>query len=381
MPSKQSRNKNLIFWGVTLCLTLMVIFGLGEVLVRLQKQRIRTSDRMDPGLMQYHPRLGWKLTPNWQGTHKHHDFEVRYTTDGHGFRTDPVARKGKDGLQIAFVGDSFTFGLGVHDDETFVHYLQELSGGALVCRNYAVPGYSTDQEYLLVRERLLHLEPDVMVLVSYLGNDLFDNELPFPLQAQRAKPYFEMTSAGLTLRNVPVPLQSKSEAGQESDLAQIVFANSGGFLANLLNRLELLRLFEMHGVRLFERELDLDDGRFDSAVNLYGEIVQEMRQVCRERGVALVVVLLPGQSYVHRPWSVSARVQAFLRQEVINRMHALQIEVIDLATRLKQGHPSRREDWFYPNEGHLTPAGHRVVASMLVESLTMLPQGFRVQYR
>jgi len=354
-------------------------------MVRLQKQRISNSDRMDPGLMQYHPRLGWKLSPNWQGTHKHHDFEVRYTTDGHGFRSDSAARKGRDGLQTAFVGDSFTFGLGVHDDATFVHHLNELSDGALVCRNYAVPGYSTDQEYLLIRERLLHLEPEVVVLVTYLGNDLFDNELPFPLQAQRAKPYFEMTPAGLTLRNVPVPLQTKSQAGQESDLAQVVFANSGGnnrgLLAKFLGRLEILRLFKIQGERLFERELVLDDGRFDSAVNLYVEIVQEMRQVCKESGTALMVVLLPGQSYVQRPWSVSARVQAFLRQEVINRMHTLQIEVIDLATRLKQGHASRQEAWFYPNEGHLTPAGHSVVAEMLAESLMMLPQSPPIENR
>jgi hypothetical protein len=33
------------------------------------------------------------------------------------------------------------------------------------------------------------------VLITYLGNDLFDNQLPFPLQADNAKPFFELAGS------------------------------------------------------------------------------------------------------------------------------------------------------------------------------------------
>ena len=72
-----------------------------------------------------------------------------------------------------------------------------------------MPGYSTDQEYLLVKERVVYFQPDVILLVVYLANDLFDNTLPYPLQADNAKPYFENTDQGLTLCNQPVPREKK----------------------------------------------------------------------------------------------------------------------------------------------------------------------------
>jgi len=82
--------------------------------------------------------------------------------------------------RILFVGDSFTFGEGVQDDETFASVLQErLRSEAgdgdrrTQVINAGVSGYNTQDEVRYLERKWLALEPDTVVLVFYL-NDAYD---------------------------------------------------------------------------------------------------------------------------------------------------------------------------------------------------------------
>jgi len=105
-------------------------------------------------------------------------FDVVYDIDASGFRIDPLA--GKTGSRVAVLGDSFTFGLGVANGETFVSRLNAGSDDGRHYLNLGVPGYSTDQELLLLKKTGNALKPDIVLLVVYLANDLFDNNRSFP---------------------------------------------------------------------------------------------------------------------------------------------------------------------------------------------------------
>jgi len=87
-----------------------------------QKKRLVSSDQMEPGMIQYDKILGWKLKPYWSG--KHYNYDVRYTTNKQGFRGRETAKKGRS---YAVIGDSFTFGIGVENEETFVSLLDKKS--------------------------------------------------------------------------------------------------------------------------------------------------------------------------------------------------------------------------------------------------------------
>ena len=94
----------------------------------------------------YDAKLGWKLKPYWSGKHHHYDYDVEYNINSDGFRgTDAAVKEGG----ISIVGDSFSFGLGVNDDETFTSLLNVMHHNKFY--NYSVPGYSTDQQLLLVK--------------------------------------------------------------------------------------------------------------------------------------------------------------------------------------------------------------------------------------
>jgi len=344
-----------------------------EWFLRYRQHSIRDSDRMDPGLMVYDKDLGWRLALNWKGRHRHHDFDAKYTTNSYGYRGEFRTRPLTPGLgrRYAVVGDSFTFGFGVGDHETFTALLTDRYSSKNVYLNFGVPGYSTDQEYLLIRKQVLYFSPDHILLMVYLANDLFDNALPYPLQANRPKPFFSLSAGQLSLENTPVPLMAKSGEAMKLDLNRIVFGKGkkpDGFIIRTMDRFELLKLVKP----FVHRPIDLSEGfndRFSPYLQLFMAIIDKLQKACEEKNIGLSVVMMPGRSFVERPNSPSAQFQNFLRQRIVQDTGMEKIEVLDLAHHLRERYRSSPGDWYFPNEGHLAPEGHRVVAEILAEQL------------
>jgi len=85
---------------------------------------------------------------------------------------------GDGGLRVVCLGDSFTFGWGVEDDETYPVQLEGAIAAAAgegakpaEVLNVGLPGYNTWQEHRLYEKLVRPMEPDVVVLGWYL-NDL-----------------------------------------------------------------------------------------------------------------------------------------------------------------------------------------------------------------
>jgi len=366
MSLQLSKKKRILFAAVIILASISGAVIAGELLLRYRRHYIKRSDRLDPGLFRYDKRLGWRLASNWTGRHRHYDFDVSYSTNRYGFRGDFNLNRKQTGRLYAFVGDSFTFCFGVNDDETFVRLLNSQERQTCTHLNFGVPGFSTDQEYLLIKEQILYFSPDVILLVVYLGNDLFDNELSFPLQANRAKPYFELTTDGLTPKNIPVPLTTKPKGQAQMDLARVVLgegSRTGGLIARHLGRFELFRLL---GLDRYPPDLQSQfDDRFKSAIVLFTAIADRIREACHNKKVELRLILMPGKSFVERPRSPSAQFQDYLRRKIVEKSGKMKVNVIDLAFLLRRQYQKHGGRWFFPNEGHLTPEGHRIVAGIL----------------
>ena len=121
----------------------------------------------------------FRLKPNLEVTHKASEFSAQIHTNELGYRK---LAKESSTPQYIFLGDSFTFGHGVSDEETF-SYLFCASQG-LVCLNLGRSGTSTFDQLRVLKYALnaYHIRPKVVVLVmltacwiSQSGNDLGDN--------------------------------------------------------------------------------------------------------------------------------------------------------------------------------------------------------------
>ena len=363
-----SKRKLILFVTIITLVSLFIVLGVGEILLRFKRHHIERSDHLDYGMIVYDKYLGWKLAPNWNGRHKHYDFDVSYSTNSYGFRNDFNTKKGEAGRSYAFVGDSFTFSFGVNDNENFIQLLNSQENQDNVYYNFGVPGYSTDQEYLLIREKVLHFSPDVVLLVVYLGNDLFDNELPYPLQANSAKPYFELMSDELILRNTPVPMEPKPAEKYKKDLTRVVMGDdfkANGLITRIVKRIELLRLLKHNLLKPPDSSAGFEK-RFEHTIHLFTAIVEQIRNACVQNEVKLSLILMPGRSFVEQPYSVSAQFQNYLRKRIVENSKNMKVAVIDLATHLRERYQIRRSGkLYYPNEGHLSAEGHRIVYNIL----------------
>jgi len=108
-------------------------------------------------------------------------------------------QKKNGALRILALGDSFTFGEDVGDDETYCARLKAMLPDTEVI-NLGVHGYGHDQMLIYLREEGVKYHPDIVVL-GFVFADCERNILTF---RDFAKPRFAIVNGRLTLRNSPV---------------------------------------------------------------------------------------------------------------------------------------------------------------------------------
>ena len=165
--------------------------------VQRQREPLDPPRRVDV----YDPVLGWRprpdmeISPIWNGK--------TLTTNAQGFRSmrDYGADKPPSMTRILALGDSFTFGEEVGDDEIWTHHLDEMCP-QLEVFNLGVHGYGFDQMLLLLRETAREYAPDI-VLLGYIKTDMYRSLLAF---RDYAKPRFRLADGDLELVDIPVPV-------------------------------------------------------------------------------------------------------------------------------------------------------------------------------
>ena len=106
------------------------------------------------------------------------------------------------GRPILAIGDSFTFGDEVADEETWVAGLERRLNKRVL--NAGVSAYGIDQAVLRAERLLDQYQPDVVIL-SFVADDIDRTEFDYFPYGRGWKPYFELVNGSLSLRNVPVP--------------------------------------------------------------------------------------------------------------------------------------------------------------------------------
>ena len=148
----------------------------------------------------YDPRRGWKVKPDIKSMSLWEGKTLNSNSKGLRGKTEYAYQRTAGKHRILTLGDSFTFGEGVSDNETYSHYLESALPNTEVV-NLGVPGYGHDQMLLYLKEEGVKYHPDVVILgFTYLN--IYRNLWNFFVYA---KPEFKLASGRLELTNVPVP--------------------------------------------------------------------------------------------------------------------------------------------------------------------------------
>ncbi|HXQ29631.1 MAG TPA: hypothetical protein VN848_10205 [Gemmatimonadales bacterium] len=167
-----------MFNAVLLLASLTVVFGLGEVAVRLLAPQQLVIKR--PDVWKAVDTLGWVHQPNVRTTINTGERTVQVVTDSDGFR---VSRAGRTPAKrhILLLGDSFMEALQVEYEQSVAGLLEarlpERLGKPVSVVNTGVGGWNPPQ-FLLQARALLGRRPFDLIIVSlYLGHDVVAKRL------------------------------------------------------------------------------------------------------------------------------------------------------------------------------------------------------------
>jgi len=98
-----------------------------------------------------------------------------------GIRGEEIPKKQKDEIRFLLLGDSSVFGYGVTTEDTFgevaATQLQKIVGQDARAVNGAIPGHSSEQSSLLLREIGAEIAPDFVVIAN-MWSDIYDGTKP-----------------------------------------------------------------------------------------------------------------------------------------------------------------------------------------------------------
>ena len=129
--------------------------------------------------------LVYELDPGVEATYSYlnphqRGWEYRVRVGEDGFRSVPTP-PAPGAARIVVLGDSYAFGYGVDDDETFAYRLAGLLRGRAEVRNWGVPGYNLAQQVELLRVRGPEAAPE-FVVVALHPNDFEPSVFEHPRQ-------------------------------------------------------------------------------------------------------------------------------------------------------------------------------------------------------
>ena len=153
---------------------LLVAVVIAEVMVRVLVAQGTLPSRMPADLFAAHA-IGWTLQPGLHATIFSTNGLVDIAINEAGFRDRDYPRAKTEGrVRVLVLGDSFTLALETPQTQTFHTVLEARTGAEVIAM--AASGYETQQEYLAYQYIGRDFEPDVVLLVFYVGNDIVGND-------------------------------------------------------------------------------------------------------------------------------------------------------------------------------------------------------------
>ncbi len=309
---------------------------------RWAQEHLRAGEAVLPGLAEFDPRLGWRLRPNLR--------REGAQTNAAGMRANlefPL-EPAEGRRRLVLVGDSYTFGSGVHNQETFAQQLADRHLPGWDVLNLAVPGYGTDQQVLAFEHVGARYRPDVVVL-GFFVRDYERNLLAF---RGYQKPRFRLDGRG------ELRLDDAALIPPEALLDQYLRGERRVGDGARLYLLEIAR----------GRLSDLRDRRIHSGAEgwrVLARLMQRFASGARERGAEPLFVLLPGRD------RIETGDDRFGELERLCAQHARGIGLAYLSLTEPLRELERHERAFKPDGsgGHFSIAGNRVAAREIFEAM------------
>ncbi len=231
----------------------------------------------------------YKLKPNLETSLNREDFQTHVSINSDGYR-DYEHGVWDGRKKIAVVGDSFTFGFGVEQNESFPSLLEKKTGFEVF--NFGISAYGTEQELLLIKDNIVYYNPDEIILAFYM-NDLREN-VKFGL--------FNVTDGKLKYNNKKfkssVALVMREFMSHHSHLYSLVY--SALIDKSILTRIGLINAQPEDPNMDYDtlNYFNVDNDGYNFAMNKALLLINETRNLAVENGIKFVLFAIPSKEQV-----------------------------------------------------------------------------------
>jgi len=319
---------------------------------RLSSFQVRPNGFEDQnvGITQYHEILGYILTPGFNSLITAPGWKNKSVTiNQDGFReNDNFISSGA--YSILAVGDSFTFGAQVSNNETWPSCLERETGVSVA--NAGVFGYGAAQSLLRAKLEIQKQSFDTVILSVFLSDDFHRDRLSF--RSGFPRPAVVSGANGLDWDQVP----SIDSVGTKYNPA------TQSLVRSLADNSQLFSL-------IYSRlQSDLDVGNMTrtevalNAASVEGIMRFTLRQFSNLQVPQKILVIQYAEMEITRQDTPQDFLR--LRENLYDEAAKLGIQIIDTSASLSES--VRESDimlWF----GHHTPSGNKVVCEVIAQSL------------
>lgn len=357
-------------FGVTLA------FVLGELSVR-----VVAPQRLDNNLQLFKPHdyLIFTMEENYRGVYSCYEFEVPIVTNSSGFRDKEIEPKSSQTFRIVGLGDSFTFANGVTLEETYLKQLEqrmpEFNGKTIEVINCGVPAYTLLQEYRLLRTIEAQMQPDIVLVGFFVGNDLTDSG---DMIDSTGKPNVRIDKDG-TLRTVRGNDDERTIVRGWTSRLRDFFKMRSHLYIFLRNRSS--EMLSKLGLRPLNMPPDFCEKEYSDLMNqrwnFTQSILRDLIALTKQHNQRLIFVLLPTIYQAYRTsWDQyiaalhlePSRYDLDKPQKLLADFLTIHnVEFVDVLPLMRA--KAQEERLYYPVDSHLSPEGHALVADALYKYL------------
>jgi hypothetical protein len=308
----------------------------------------------------YDPVLGWANAPGMHGIYQRDEFRFPIRINSHGMRDRERSREAGASERIAVLGDSFTWGIGVSDEERYTNLLEQALGVEVL--NFGVSGYGPLQYHLLTDE-VLSFSPSVVLLAFCLGNDFGDNVLSD--RYGYYQPYAALAGPStFSIEGYPIP-DIDDFGFRESEQGWLVVRMLRGWLFDRFMRPPAAGLLGYSDDLLYSEAAHSPVERqvLDQAVTINRLLLERIRDDLRNAGVELVLVSIPTKcEYSERCDNAGGLRRARPFERLRETTRALELPLVETLDTLEIGD-------FWKMDGHWNPRGHQKMARAIGDFL------------
>ena len=353
--------KTLIINIAVFIIALILILFLLEISLRLFFPQDLNYFKLDET-------LGYKGIPNMKTAFRIPEFSTIVKLNEKGLRDYNHEYENNLGkYRILVLGDSMTFGYGVENNEAYPNVLENFLNekeSKYEIINAGVTGWNTAQELAFLETEGLNYNPN-MVLLGIMSNDIPTNYLD--------KNIFLLEN-GKLVKNYP---------SYKFSLIQRVknFLSSHSHLYNFIKtktglKTRVTKEKEEEKERVIKTALGIWDNTIDEAKEKTFLLLKEMKTVLDERGISLVVVIIPIKEHIDekklqkmlKTYSIGEEINiSKYRLSVSDYLKSENIQYIDLFDPMKK--LNKNNDFYYDYDGHLNKEGQTIVAKIIFGEL------------